>query len=377
MIYLLVFIVILLLSLTFDFTNKHSGNWVLFVGFILVALAGFRYRVGTDTLIYMDEYESSGGLDFIKDKYLIGWYLLMKLFKSFHFSFYIVQFIIAIVINYGIIKFIKASVPEAVFSCLLVYYSLLYPGWNFEILRQAICISLFLLAFPFAEEGKLFRYYLLVGVACTIHETALFLLLVPLILKIKISKRLILFFTVIVVLLLVSAPFVREKVYYYSLLLTPFQDKAAYYFREVDTGASFNLGSYVLNLLLNVIIPLYFIFKNTKRQILSNGFTVMLFVFILTYLVATMLPMIYRLSYYFQIFYYLLMVLFIKDLSHSVSPHKSRLFFYTIFVLFLAFKLRVYSSENEMQTPLYVHYYPYTSVFNEYKVPEREALDYY
>lgn len=377
MIYFIIFFIILLLSLHFDFTNKASSNWVLFVGFVLVLLAGFRYRVGTDTLVYMDDYEGAGALAHIKNKYLIGWYILMRIFKGLHLSFYTVQFIIAIIINYGIIKYIKATAPQAVFSCLLVYYTLLYPGWNFEILRQAICISIFLFSFKYAEQGKYLKYYILVGIACTIHETALFLLFVPLLLKIKASKKIIIIFTVFSTLLILSVPFVRDKILYYSLLLAPFQDKAAYYFREVDAGDSFNLISYLFNIVLNVLIPLIFIFKNDKRSLMPNSYIVMLFAFIVTYLVSLMLPMMYRLVYYFQIFYFVLMILFIKILSDNISPHRSRFVFFLLLMVFLLFKARVYFKEDEMGTPLYVHYYPYTSIFNEYKVQERETLDMY
>ena len=146
---------------------------------ILVLLAALRYRVGTDSIIYDDEYNKNG-LSYIKDRYLIGWYMFIKIFKTLNCSFYIVQFVIAAFVNYSVFMFLKREQHRLLFSALTMYYVLIYPGWNFEILRQVMCISIFLLSYRFLEEKKYIRYYIYSIIACTIHETAYLLLLLPL-----------------------------------------------------------------------------------------------------------------------------------------------------------------------------------------------------
>ena len=373
MIYLLYFLFILFCAIRFDFCKSKIANQYFYAIFLLlVALAGFRYRVGTDTLVYMDEYDMS--LSFIKDKYLIGWYLFIKLCRFLHLSFYSVQFIIAIVINYGIFKFLRKNETTALFSALLLYYSLLYPGWNFEVLRQAICVSVFLLTLPLLDSGKYIKYYILVAICCTIHETALLLLPIPFIYKIKITKKTFRIFVVIVAGVIISAPFIRDAIFSYSLLLLPFQDKAAYYFKDVDLTENIDLLSYVFNILLNIVIPLIAIYKNINAQKYSNGFMILALVSVVTYAISTMLPMMYRLSFYFSPFSLILFIPILEDISKWISNKKFKPIFILLLLILILFKGRTYFVEKN-GTMVYMRYYPYTSIVNEVKIPQRENFD--
>ena len=100
MIYLIIFAFLLTFTILFDYNNKGT-NWkqsaasaYVFSFLILSLLVGLRYRVGTDTLSYMDEYYKYP-ISYLKDKYLIGWYLFIALCKSLHLSFYVVQLLLA------------------------------------------------------------------------------------------------------------------------------------------------------------------------------------------------------------------------------------------------------------------------------------------
>lgn len=374
MIYFLIFFLIFFFALKYDFRAKiNTERYVKFIFFVLIIIAGIRYRVGTDTLVYMDEYEAGPGyLNFIKDKYLIGWYFLIKVFHYFDFSFYMVQFAVAIIINIGIFRFIKASIPFAVFSGLLLYYSLLYPGWNFEILRQAICISIFFIALPYVEKGKLFVYYILIGLACTIHETAFVLLFIPLFLRLKVTNKILLIITLLILIFVISAPFVRKQVYNYALLLVLFQNKAAHYFENVEFGESFNISSYLINMVLNIAIPLFAIKRNIKKRYLPNSFIILSILSLFGYSLSTMLPMMYRVNYYFSLFPLILFIVLFWDLS--CNCRNKRLCFFSFLLVFVLFKGRIYFIEKN-NIPAYIHYYPYKCIFNEEKVPQRESID--
>lgn len=372
MIYLVILLIILLFTFKYELrTISPSKQSILFVLFVFIMVAGFRYRVGTDTLVYMDDYYDR--FDIIKDKYLIGWSFFMGICKRLHFSFYIVQIIVAIIINCGVIRFLKRYNANYLFSGILLYYVILYVGWNFEVMRQAVCVSLFLYSLPYLEQRKYLFYYLIIGVACTIHETALLLLFVPFFMRVSISKRLLLVFSVFFVVFAAFAPYIRNAVVGYALILAPFQDKASLYYKNVDLKESNNLLVYFFNIILNVGIPLFVIWRNCKTKQIHNTVISLSVLSFFTYALSLMLPMMYRINYYFILPNLLLFIYLFVDITKKTI--NKRLAYFSLLLLFLAFKARMYFVVDDYGTPTYIHYYPYYSILNEQTVPEREAID--
>ena len=85
------------------------------------------------------------------------------------------------------------------------------------------------------------------------------------------------------------------------------------------------------------------------------------------------MPIIYRFNSFFQIFNLILFVDFFNYIR-SIVKYKPFIVFYICIVLFVGVKMRAFFAEDE-GTPIYYHYYPYSSVFNEYIVQEREFID--
>ncbi|HWW39891.1 hypothetical protein, partial [Pedobacter sp.] len=58
--------------INYDLWGADSGKAFMsrLVLFVLIILAGFRFRVGSDTMVYMKEYENILSLDRIGLKYL-------------------------------------------------------------------------------------------------------------------------------------------------------------------------------------------------------------------------------------------------------------------------------------------------------------------
>lgn len=82
----------------------------------------------------------------------------------------------------------------------------------------------------------------------------------------------------------------------------------------------------------------------------------------------------YRLSYFFVLFSYILLVSLFLDVSKSIAKKGGRMTFFFLLIIFISFKARIYFVANS-DTPMYVHYYPYTNIFNEEIVSERECID--
>lgn len=377
MIYLLVFMILFVFVLIFDTSTNgtkrcnEANSAMLFALIMLSLLAGLRYRVGTDTLAYMDEYEKYP-LSYFKDRYLFGWYALMAFCRSLHLSFYCVQIFLAFLTNYAVIKFLRRYSLHF-FSSLLIYYVIVFPALNFEIIRQGVCVAIFLLSFHYLEERKLVKYYIWTGIACLFHYSALLLLLIPLLMWIPVNKKTLTGFLVLVVLVIAFASMMKEQIYEFSKGLSFLEDRAFYYFSEVDTEESFSPISFVFNLTLNVLIPLFVIIRHCYSEKISSGYIVICMFSMIIYIVSAYMPIIYRFNNFFQLFS---IVLFVDFFSWIRTHFKAKpyIVFVVCLLLFLGVKSRVYFANDDGRR-VYYHYYPYSSIFNEFKVPQREHWD--
>ena len=350
---------------------NEANSAMLFALIMLSLLAGLRYRVGTDTLAYMDEYEKYP-LSYFKERYLFGWYALMAFCKSLHLSFYCVQIFLAFLTNYAVIKFLRRYSLHF-FSSLLIYYVIVFPALNFEIIRQGVCVAIFLLSFHYLEERKLVKYYIWTGIACLFHYSALLLLLIPLLMWIPVNKKTLTGFLVLVALVIAFASLMKTQIYELSKGLSFLEDRAFYYFSEVDVEESFSPISYIFNLLLNVVIPLLVIRFHWYSNKIPPQYVIICMFSMIIYVLSMYMPIIYRFNNFFQLFN---LVLFV-DLFTWVRCQiilKPFLAFFVCLMLFVGVKARGYFASDEGR-PIYYHYYPYSSVFNEFKVPIREQWD--
>lgn len=192
-VYLIAFIVLLIPVFRFDLM-KLEGNktlWMYAEYVILVLIAGLRYRVGGDTLIYMkifEDYPTIGELstfDFAEAKYNPMWYIYNSVFKTLGDSFTLFQLCQAILVNLAFFRFFKRYSPQAFFSCVFVYYFGYYCYFNMEIQREILCICIFLEAYPLLEKKKLLQYYLLCAAAMLFHMSAVLMFFFPLALLLK------------------------------------------------------------------------------------------------------------------------------------------------------------------------------------------------
>ncbi len=377
MIYLIVFAILLLFVFAFDFSikgtqeTKQANGAVVFSFVLLTLLAGLRYRVGTDTLEYMDEYYNYP-ISYFMDNYLFGWYLFIAICKSFHLSFYFVQLFLAFLTNYAVFVLFKRY-SRHFFSSVLLYYVIFFPALTFEILRQSVCISIFILAFTLLENKKYLKYYICVGIACLFHYSALILLFLPLLTLISFNKNVFRVFLFTLLLFMVLAPQIKDYIYQSLMGISFLQDRAFYYFSKVDTEESFSAVSYILNLTFNVLILLFVIRFHLYNDKISGQFLMICLFSMVIYVISLYMPIVYRLNNYFQLFS---LVLFV-DLFNWIRSRiigKPFFVFLLCLMLFICVKSRVYFAHVEGR-PVYYHYYPYSSIFNEFEVEQRETFD--
>ena len=107
MIYLLVFILLLIPVVRYDWMAKTGGEnvWYYLNLIVLILLVGLRYRVGGDTLVYMSMYNEWPAMDELKyfdfeeAIYNPLWYIYTSVAKSISDEFWVLQIIQAVIVN--------------------------------------------------------------------------------------------------------------------------------------------------------------------------------------------------------------------------------------------------------------------------------------
>lgn len=188
MIYVVVFILLLIPVVKYDLMAKSGGEnkWYYFNLIVLILLAGLRYRVGGDTLMYMSMYNEWPAFDELKyfdfetALYNPLWYVYTSIPKSISDEFWVFQMIQAVFVNCVFFSFFKKYSPSYYFSAILVYYVGYYCYFNMEIMREILCISILMLMTGWLEEKKYIPYFIGCAVAVAIHFSALIMLVLPL-----------------------------------------------------------------------------------------------------------------------------------------------------------------------------------------------------
>ena len=188
MIYILVLLFLLIPVVRYDLLAKKGGEgvwyWLSFI--ILVVVAGFRYRVGGDTLVYMSEFSMYPKLDelryfdFETARYNPLWYVLTAISRSINDSFTCFQIIHALIVNLSFFHFFRKYCPRYYFSAILMWFIGYWCYFSMEILREILCICLLLWATDMLLEKKLIRYYIVCIVALFIHYSSVIMLFFPL-----------------------------------------------------------------------------------------------------------------------------------------------------------------------------------------------------
>ena len=217
MIYLLVFILLLIPVVKYDWMAKTGGEkkWYYFILAVLILLAGLRYRVGSDTLIYMSMFEDCPKLaelkyfDFAEAQYNPLWYILNSISRSIFDSFTFFQIMHAVIVNSVFFWFFRKYCPLYYFSAILLYYIGYFCYFNMEILRESLCICLLLLSIPFYLRKQWLIYYIISIIALFFHYSAVVMLFMPLLQLFKKPSwkwQLVLFFAVILFMKVINVP---------------------------------------------------------------------------------------------------------------------------------------------------------------------------
>lgn len=368
MIYLVVFIYLLVFVVKFDINKKVDGanftyNLLLVV---FIAIAGLRYKVGGDTLVYHDIFNDVPFLsnlisyDFDETRYDPLWIVLSSISKTIINDFAFFQIIHATIVNVIIFRFIKQNTVNR-FTAVFFYYCGAYLYFNMEIMRESLAICVFLLGYQNFKEKKWIQFYIYALVAYFFHSSAMILFLFPLFQKLKFNSKGIL---IIIISLFLST--YLEPLIELGLFALKISEKFALY----STGTGLNIFGVIYGVFLYCIIPYFFIYFNKTICSTYNKYENLIYAYFFLTLLSFAVPGFYRFLNYILIFELIFLAdFFINILEKEKDLLKIKILFVAFFLTIIAIpKIQYYlvdTSAWSKDTHKYNLYYPYSSIFTK------------
>lgn len=347
------FINILLLSIFgIYFTNKGKNRtnkiWLCFIAFIQLSLLSmFRINIGIDYKSYKNIFNEISILPFnqINEHEIeIGYGLLNKIVSIYTDNFGVLIAICSI-ITVGIMIFViyKNSTSYALSIYLYVALSFYYMAYNLT--RQGIAISITIVGIKYIKEKKLIKYLLVILLASTFHYSALIMIPIYFISRIKLTNIKVVIFSIITFIL---------HTFLYDIInigVKIFPQYSPYVGSEFFKGVSIN--SIVLPFIIFIVLYLFkrfLISENKTNQIYIN----MSFYSLLLSILQTKVGILDRLPYYFNIFSILSLPILI-----NCFKTKSQRILATVILIIFGITYNIYYFTTD-----YHGLIPYQSIFN-------------
>lgn len=371
MIYFVVLFLLLLGVLFFDPKSKKGGSpYFWFCYLVLVLMFGLRYRVGGDTLNYIVKYKYIAPLsdltllDFLVLQMEPGFAALMAFFKQFTDDFYCVQLAESTFVNFIWFWIIDKNVSRR-FLAISLYYVMFSFYFNTEIMREAIAVSLFVIAYRELLKNRIIRYYMILVIGITFHYSCFFMLLIPIMRRyITNEKRMWIVCVILFMLTLSVAPLLQ---YLGGYLLAKVERNASYSFSIYGM-----IGSFVKTILFPWIVgKLYLKYVDPSPK--SEQRRLILIYITIGSLALGNFSILMRLTNYLQPLFLVLLVLVLERVVFGKfkQPFIAAVLCGFIWICYL----NAYFKDESQTTPgarYYCIWHPYYSIFNEQEDVLRE-----
>ena len=278
-----------------------------------------------------------------------------------------VQIVVALFVNTTIFWFAK---KHSNYYFLAIFLFFIYDFWNFnfEIKRESIAVSFFLLGIHHLLKEKVVAkdyivYYIFSAFCFAFHHFGILTIFFPLLMRIRMNK---VYYTAFIIIFLVS---LFGSMFLKDTLVAINQLMALYTGEDITTymeSGKYGEGSfYTINgLITALVIPLYIVYS-IKDRIDKKILALTLFTFIIS-LLSSQVFIIYRLQNYFCMFLFITYSRFAEVSCSSRSGRASINRLILIFVIFVVMYGKCHKSQ-------YIRYAPYSSIFTKEINREREA----
>lgn len=396
MIYLVPLILLLFGIYYYDYKNHQHNKYFLWViiCIILICIAGFRYRLGQDTLAYLKFYETLKPLNHLKysqiesSRFAPGFVILLSFFKMITPEFYLFQIFQAAFVNIVFFYFFRKYAKNQFFAAL-VFYVFIYFVMCFQQMREAFAVGLLLLGFPFFIKRKWIHWYAISTLAFLFHISAGILFILPLIVMPGIRK----FFvygkrTIFICLgITILSLFLQAMFFKYIELLSlsdTITERAQNYDKIALGGGMLNFFGIICMIVQSVLFPyLALIYLNKEKDNLEfkkdyfrglNDFVLMsIYVACFSIFISIMAR---YLNYFFPFAIIAMSYWIFEPIKLFGKKIRFRFSYWMIliFPMFFFYCISYYFvSVNKSGTLKgYMVYYPYSSILDETKNNDRE-----
>ncbi len=391
MIYIFIFILLFLLGVRYDISErkKNIDRWFNIVSLILILTSGLRYRIGGDSIAYLYSYFyivpqiDELSLDTIAiSQYEPFVLLLLSSLKSLGVGFYVFQLIHSSFVNGLILLYMKKH-SKYPFFCALFYFVWMYFLFNFEIIRASFAIAICLWANDAIIENKKLRGICLYLCAIMFHVSAICLLFFPLAKRLRFNYAGFIFLLGVFLFGFIFASWFSNYTFNLESFSTT-SEKLNLYSESADVGYSF-MG-FILALVPSLFYPFVSLLQIKKKKDCTN-LSLLKMEPILVYgalfrLMSFSLTIVYRIVYFFNVYNIMysvdLFVEMIKKQKRKVDPIMalawSFIFFLPLFNLYTTYYRGVPDIKERNKVYNYKKYYPYSSVLDKSLDSQRERM---
>lgn len=369
MVYLFVLVFLIICASLFDRNvDKRLKKFFYIAAYIvLVLLMTLRFRVGGDVLYYenafrfMPSLAELGSMNLFEQTYQPLWYVLNAVVKSIYNDFTFFQFVHAIIVNTAVF-FLILRYTKFRFLGVLVYYIFFYLYFNTEILREALAVVIFMLAYPLIFRKKFIQYFLLCFCAFLFHAFAIFTFFVPLLVYLFRKPIKLYHMGIIAVVALVAPSLILEiilKIFNFNEYVT----RQLKYYTELEV----NLNGLIRTVFDAVPILIIIMLQQKKKRIDPILIPAVNLYFVFIILSITLAGSV-RLTNYFIFFFYMAAInTFAGNSEYKISNYRGLLVTVAIFLLVSKgfYYLRDMSQyNNRYPARFYNIYLPYHSIFD-------------
>lgn len=399
MIYFTILILLLFLSYQYDYLGRtrYKEQWFILMGILLICIAGFRYRMGIDSIRYETKYSFVPLLwdltyedifhNDLKSEPLFM--LLYSIAKTISNEFWVMQILQSFLVVSIFWRFIKKN-TQYWFITIFLFTLVLFLNFTFEILRESCAVSMFLLGWEYYKNKKWLRYYICAICAMFFHSGAIFLLIIPIVDVLKIPKIIEkgpVTIAMLIVSVLIGGSLIQAHFADYFQLLSLLSDTSSNLIDKVDLYSDSRLSGQVLNikgiitsLISNMLYPIIALYVIQKKRLCHPAIRTMLFWALIISVLEIPVSLMYRFNNYFLPFVIIaLSDSIFSDIKTNVKGRsfwkKSYASCLLILVPYIVIQLYSYRSPvGNTRYRMYEIYTPYSSIFDKTEPLERKAI---
>lgn len=329
-IYIILMFICLISGILFDLNRrkKVKNIFCLLMFILLTIISGFRsINVGIDTYQFCYNYEIIAKLEnyasaLSATRYEKGFVTLCYFLSRISEDYQFLLIVTSVIIFASVVYFIKNNSKNIPLSFYL-FITLNFFGMYMNVMRQAIAISIILIAYEFfLKKKKNIRFLICVILATFFHRSALIALIIPIIIKIKFRPRWIIFSFIFGTVFFLAGPkiisFIANMIGYGG------------YITKLDYFSSNYFGALLL-FVVNLFLFIFCYFKRKNFNEYEMNLLKISFVALIISLCTIKISIIGRISEYFNIFN----VILISNAITYVKKSKDRIYIKILLIVLL------------------------------------------